>query len=510
MAYETILLEISDGLAHLTLNRPEAANALNAQLAAELRDAAIRLTHDASVRAVLLTANGRVFCGGGDLASFAAQGEGQLPGFVDSVTVDFHAAVARFAKMDAPLVAAVTGTCGGAGVSLVAACDLVVAGESSKFTMGYTKVGLIPDGTSSFFLARVVGLRRAMDMVLTNRLLTAAEAEDWGLINRVVADDEAVPARPRPGRTAGQGPHQGIRAGQAGADRGRLLRVGASDGTRVRRYRHRGGYCRRHRGHPELPRQAPRHLPGALGRRTARSRLLDLDDRSSAWRRTAMSSIPSATNRPAPNQRRSKGSEVSGSALAGCCGSAASAIVRERSAAPGGPHQLRQRHRAGVLHDDVIEATAEDGRVGQKLGEGGDQNRRVSNGTLHGLAQFGPGGVVAGTQRREILRRFGGVDRSGRRARGASWAAVQEGYPPVGARPGRLWRVRPWRARPAVPLTRARPGRAAARIGGGYVGPTVGQGGEAGAELVQLGQRPIPPIEPGRGDRGRGEPACAT
>lgn len=192
MAYETILLEVSDGLAHLTLNRPEAANALNAQLAAELRHAAIALAHDSAVRAVLLTANGRVFCGGGDLASFASQGEGQLPGFVDSVTVDFHAAVARFAKMDAPLVAAVTGTCGGAGVSLVAACDLVVAGESAKFTMGYTKVGLIPDGTSSFFLGRVVGLRRAMDMVLTNRLLSAAEAEDWGLINRVVADDEAI------------------------------------------------------------------------------------------------------------------------------------------------------------------------------------------------------------------------------------------------------------------------------------------------------------------------------
>jgi 2-(1,2-epoxy-1,2-dihydrophenyl)acetyl-CoA isomerase len=192
MAYETILLEVTDGLAHLTLNRPEAANALNAALAAELRHAAIALSHDPAIRAVLLSANGRVFCGGGDLASFAAQGEGQLPGFVDSVTVDFHAAIARLAKMNAPVVAAVNGTCGGAGVSLVAACDLVVAGESAKFTMGYTKVGLIPDGTSSFFLARVVGLRRAMDMVLTNRLLSAAEAEAWGLVNRVVADDAVV------------------------------------------------------------------------------------------------------------------------------------------------------------------------------------------------------------------------------------------------------------------------------------------------------------------------------
>ena len=110
---------------------------------------------------------------------------------IESLTIDLHAALAGFARMDAPLVAAVTGSAGGAGMSLVAACDLVVAAESAKFTMGYTKVGLVPDGTSSYFLARVVGLRRAADLMLTNRTLTAAEAEAWGLVNRVVPDGDA-------------------------------------------------------------------------------------------------------------------------------------------------------------------------------------------------------------------------------------------------------------------------------------------------------------------------------
>jgi 2-(1,2-epoxy-1,2-dihydrophenyl)acetyl-CoA isomerase len=190
VSFQTITLEVDAGLAVLHLNRPEAANALNSTMAAELRQAAVLVAHDPSVRAVLLGSTGRVFCGGGDLSSFASQEPADLPAYVDHMTIDLHAALARLAKADPPLVTAVTGSAGGAGMSLVAASDLVVAGESAKFTMGYTKAGLVPDGTSSFYLARVVGLRRAMDLVITNRVLSAAEAEDWGLVNRVVPDDQ--------------------------------------------------------------------------------------------------------------------------------------------------------------------------------------------------------------------------------------------------------------------------------------------------------------------------------
>ena len=206
MAFETIILAIDEGLAILTLNRPSAANAMNRQMAADLRAASVQLYHDSSVRAVLLTSEGRIFCGGGDLAEFAAQDPAELPGFVDAMTIDLHSAVNRFSRMNAPLVAAVGGSAGGAGLSLVAASDLVVAGQSAKFTMGYTRAGLVPDGTSSFFLARVVGLRRAADLVLTNRVLTAAEAEAWGLVNRVVADDEVRSQAEALARTLAAGP----------------------------------------------------------------------------------------------------------------------------------------------------------------------------------------------------------------------------------------------------------------------------------------------------------------
>jgi 2-(1,2-epoxy-1,2-dihydrophenyl)acetyl-CoA isomerase len=190
VSYQTITLDVDGGLAVLALNRPAAANALDATMAAELRQAAVTLTHDRAVRAILLCSSGRVFCGGGDLSSFASQDPSGLPSYVDNMTIDLHAALSRLAKADAPLVTAVSGSAGGAGMSLVAASDLVVAGASARFTMGYTKAGLVPDGTSSFYLARVVGLRRAMDLVLTNRVLSAEEAEDWGLVNRVVPDDQ--------------------------------------------------------------------------------------------------------------------------------------------------------------------------------------------------------------------------------------------------------------------------------------------------------------------------------
>jgi len=191
MTFDALTLEVSNGLAVLTLSRPDRANTIDAVWAADLRRAALALSHDERVRAVLLrSAEGKVFCGGGDLRAFVGQQADALPAYFESLTIDLHAAIARLAKMDAPLVAAVAGSAGGAGMSLVAAADLVVAGRSARFTMGYTKAGLVPDGTSSYFLARVVGLRRAMDLVLTNRVLTAEEAEDWGLVNRVVADED--------------------------------------------------------------------------------------------------------------------------------------------------------------------------------------------------------------------------------------------------------------------------------------------------------------------------------
>ncbi|MBV8772100.1 MAG: enoyl-CoA hydratase/isomerase family protein [Deltaproteobacteria bacterium] len=185
-----VQFEVRGNVAYITLNRPEAANALNAELARQLDQAALRCDENADVRAVLMTGAGRMFCGGGDLKAFAAQPPEQLPGYLKSVTLYFHQAIHRFARMRAPLVVAVNGNAGGGGMSLALAGDIVLAAESARFTMAYTRVGLTPDGSSTYTLPRLIGLRRAAELMLTNRTLGAREAEQMGLITRAVPDGD--------------------------------------------------------------------------------------------------------------------------------------------------------------------------------------------------------------------------------------------------------------------------------------------------------------------------------
>lgn len=187
--YSCLLFEVRDNVAHITLNRPDAANSLNAELASDLMRAALRCDEDARVRAVLITGSGKTFCAGGDLKSFAVQGE-NLPSHLKEVTNYLHTALSRLTRMDAPVVAAVNGVAAGAGLSLVCACDLVVAAESARFTMAYTRAGLTPDGSATYFLPRIVGLRRALELTLTNRMFSAQEAMQWGIVTRTVPDTE--------------------------------------------------------------------------------------------------------------------------------------------------------------------------------------------------------------------------------------------------------------------------------------------------------------------------------
>jgi 2-(1,2-epoxy-1,2-dihydrophenyl)acetyl-CoA isomerase len=187
MQYTTILFEIKDKIARITLNRPEAANALNLEMGKDLMHAAVQCSEDPNIGAVILTGAGRMFSGGGDLKSFAAQGE-HMPAHLKEVTTYLHAAVSRFTRMDAPVIAAVNGTAAGAGLSMVCSCDLVLAAESAKFTMAYTRIGLTPDGSSTYFLPRLVGLKRALELTLTNRLFSAQEAQEWGIVTKVVPD----------------------------------------------------------------------------------------------------------------------------------------------------------------------------------------------------------------------------------------------------------------------------------------------------------------------------------
>jgi 2-(1,2-epoxy-1,2-dihydrophenyl)acetyl-CoA isomerase len=190
--YSTLTLERRDRIAVLTLNRPDDANSLDPLMARELADVAATLDRDATVKAVVLTGSGRFFCAGGDVKSMLAFDD--LPVGLKRLADDLHRAIATLNRMPAPVIVAVNGVAAGAGFSLVSGGDLVVAAESAKFTMAYTKIGLSPDGGSSYFLPRVVGLRRAQELMFTNRVLTAAEALDWGLVTRVVPDGTALDA----------------------------------------------------------------------------------------------------------------------------------------------------------------------------------------------------------------------------------------------------------------------------------------------------------------------------
>lgn len=190
MTYETLLFEKSGGLAKITLNRPNAANSLNGAMAHDLMMAAIRCDEDPDVRAVLLTGTGAMFCAGGDLKTFHTFGE-DMGARLKEITLYLHGATSRFSRMDAPLVIAVNGVAAGAGLSIAVSGDIVLAARSAWFTSAYTAAGLSPDGSSTYFLPRLIGLRRAQELMLTNRRLSAEDALEWGLINRVV-DDEAL------------------------------------------------------------------------------------------------------------------------------------------------------------------------------------------------------------------------------------------------------------------------------------------------------------------------------
>ncbi len=191
MGYETIIVDQKNGVTKITLNRPDNANALNMKMGQELMKVAIACHESSETRTVLLTGSGRMFSAGGDLRSFAETGD-QLSATLIELTTYLHAAISRFARMDAPLVIAVNGMAAGAGMSMAICGDYVLAAESARFTMAYTKAGLSPDGSSTYYLPRLIGTRRAKELMLTNRVLSASEAQDWGVINQVCPDEKLL------------------------------------------------------------------------------------------------------------------------------------------------------------------------------------------------------------------------------------------------------------------------------------------------------------------------------
>lgn len=178
----------ADGVAHIRLNRPEASNGLNIELLKTLHEVIMRVHGDKRVRAVLITGEGRHFCAGGDTHTFLAQGE-DLPHYIRVATGYLQLVAAGLIRLNPPVVSAVQGfAAGGGGMGLVCSSDFVVAGESTKFLAGATRVAMVPDAGVSVTLTQLVGFRRAMEILMLNPVIDAAEAKAIGLVTRVVPD----------------------------------------------------------------------------------------------------------------------------------------------------------------------------------------------------------------------------------------------------------------------------------------------------------------------------------
>jgi 2-(1,2-epoxy-1,2-dihydrophenyl)acetyl-CoA isomerase len=182
----TVGLELTDGLATIRLNRARACNAIDARLVADLAAAVRRCAADPAIRALLICANGPAFTVGGDIAMFARTPPAELPAELRRLTTSYHDSLRILDALPIPVVAAVHGAVAGGGLGLMYVADIVLAAEGTKFTTGFAGLALSGDGGSSWFLPRLVGRRRAAELLLGQRVLDAAQAAEWGLVTRVV------------------------------------------------------------------------------------------------------------------------------------------------------------------------------------------------------------------------------------------------------------------------------------------------------------------------------------
>ncbi len=187
--YETILYQVAGGVATVTLNRPASLNSINFQMIKDLNKAFGNAKDDQAIRCVVLTGAGRGFCSGADLTSGMLNNPEEL---ASGLKETLNPLIKSLHEMEKPVIAAVNGVAAGAGCNLALACDLVVAAESAVFYQAFVKIGLVPDAGGSYFLPRLVGPRKAMEMVLLGEKIGAADALRLGLINKTAPDEDLV------------------------------------------------------------------------------------------------------------------------------------------------------------------------------------------------------------------------------------------------------------------------------------------------------------------------------
>jgi 2-(1,2-epoxy-1,2-dihydrophenyl)acetyl-CoA isomerase len=217
MGYECLIYEVKDGIATLTLNRPERLNALGGSLREDLHDAITRSAADPEVRVMLVTGSGKGFCAGGDVKAMneAKEGRRERP-FMEKIAPGRDRTLLAMREAPQPIIAAVNGAAAGAGMNLALACDIRLASTAAKFSQAFVKRGLHPDWGGTYFLPRIVGTARACELIFTGEVIDAAEALRLGIVSRVLPPEELLPAAQALARAIAAGPPIAIRLAKRG------------------------------------------------------------------------------------------------------------------------------------------------------------------------------------------------------------------------------------------------------------------------------------------------------
>ncbi|MDC8003300.1 2-(1,2-epoxy-1,2-dihydrophenyl)acetyl-CoA isomerase PaaG [Aureisphaera galaxeae] len=185
---ETILTNIENGVARLTLNRPEVFNSFNREMALAFQSALDHAEKDEAIRAIVITGSGKAFCAGQDLKEVTTP---ELnPGFKKILEEHYNPIISRIRNIKKPIIAAVNGVAAGAGANIALACDIVVASEKASFIQAFSKIGLIPDSAGTFFLPRLIGFQKASALMMLGDKVSASEAEQLGMVYKVLSLEE--------------------------------------------------------------------------------------------------------------------------------------------------------------------------------------------------------------------------------------------------------------------------------------------------------------------------------
>jgi len=207
MSQDLLVLTKENGVATITLNRPDKFNAMTTEMWRRFPELIQEVNHDHSVKVLILTGAGKAFCSGSDAGRLASQiAGGKIEKTARELTTPLGVEVLHLARLQVPTIAAINGVAAAAGISLALACDIRIASEQARFVLVWAKMGLIPDGGATYFLTRLLGPSKALELAITGRSIDAAEAERIGLVNRVVPHDELPAVAKELATTVAEGP----------------------------------------------------------------------------------------------------------------------------------------------------------------------------------------------------------------------------------------------------------------------------------------------------------------